>query len=153
MAKTFYFNTINMILTSYIENLLSCNWLYYKSKKYFYKSNIILLLDNGKWVQDILKHGSTKFYNCRMIWQGGGPPAPPLWIRAWHCVRDVEILTCSSRGLRRTVLESLRPTSLVPLLPWHDRPRRTLAHHINNHSLRISRATSLCCVSLWYLAL
>ena len=45
MATTFYFNTINFILTSYIENLLSCKWLYYKKltrqqkkvKKYIYK--------------------------------------------------------------------------------------------------------------------
>ena len=31
-GKNFYFNTFNLILASYwpIENLLSCNWLYYK---------------------------------------------------------------------------------------------------------------------------
>ena len=38
-----------------------------KGKKYIYKSNIILLLDHGKCVQKVLKQGTTKFYNCRMI--------------------------------------------------------------------------------------
>ena len=43
-----------------------------------------LLLDNGKWVQQVLKHGTSKFYNCRVIWQGGRAPWHPLWIRAWE---------------------------------------------------------------------
>ena len=103
MAKKFYFNTINLILTSYIENLLSGSWLYYKSwrdirkrkEKKCIKSNVILLLDNGIWVQDVLKHGTTNFYNCRMIWKGGpGPPGPPLNPRRQNC-----LVKCGINGL------------------------------------------------------
>ena len=62
MAKTFYFNTINLILTSYIENLFSCNLLYYKktdattekSKKYIYKKQY--------WIDKVSDQ------------QGSGPP-------------------------------------------------------------------------------
>ena len=48
------------------------------------KSNIILLLDNEKWVQEVLKHGIIKFYNYRMIWQGG----LPCGYNETYCVRD-----------------------------------------------------------------
>ena len=76
MAKTFLFQyhqiDLNKLYRKFtflqlvILQKLTGQWK--KVKKYiFIKNNIILLLDNGKCVQEILKHGTTKFYNCRMI--------------------------------------------------------------------------------------
>ena len=49
-----------------------------KSRKYIYKSYLLLLLDSGKCVQKVLKHGTTKFYNCRIMRQGDLDHLAPL---------------------------------------------------------------------------
>ena len=80
MAKTFYLNKLYRkfaFLQLVILQKLTGQWK--KVKNIFIKSYIILLLDSGKCVQKVLKHGTTKFDNCHMICQvGPEPPGPPF---------------------------------------------------------------------------
>ena len=62
MAKTFYFNTIYLILTSYIENLLSCNWLYYKKLTLQWKKSKTYIYKKQYWIDKV------------SVQEGFGPP-------------------------------------------------------------------------------
>ena len=77
----------------------------------------------------LIKHGSTKFYNCRMIWQGGPGPLAPLWIRACSS------LYITSLGLEiLTIVDDFQPQSLK--VDYAAQAQSDSMNHISEYSFR-----------------
>ena len=74
-----------------------------------------MLLDYGKWVQEVIRHGTTKLYSCRMIWQGGPGPLTPLWIRVCVLMFSVFLVFYSHTTTTKTVIPTRNGSRVVHL--------------------------------------